>query len=109
MEFNIGDKVKLEGVIEANPQSQDYPLLFKSKGGSFSITRDGKMVYDRPICVELVKKAKVKIKKYRVLYEFDERLFVSQDYYKDLNDFKNAIKVDTPLQLLEATEKEFEE
>lgn len=111
MDFKVGDKVKIEGIIIDNDDNPVYPLTVGFKCGAvlFSITKNGRLYFDKEIYVDLIERPKTKVKKYRVLYEFNENLFVSQEYYKDLKDFNNVIKADMALQLLEATEKEFEE
>lgn len=112
--FKVGDKVKIEGILEDSGSYTaplqldcgDYIIIMNNKGQVRQVRAE---TYGDKVAIELVERVKTKVKKYRVLYERSEELFVSQGYYKDLKDFSNIIKADRALQLLEATEKEFEE
>jgi hypothetical protein len=62
-EFKVGDRVMIEGVLEKNPNQDDYPLLLKV-GDEFwkTLTIDGKLWHDdnRPI-LKLIERPKPKL------------------------------------------------
>lgn len=111
MEFKVGDRVKIEGILESNDSSMSYPLKLQLNNGSSMMifTSKGELFIDSGIVLNLIERPKVKVKKYKVLYEFEESLHISNCYYEDIRHFNNCNKYKKALQLLEATEKEFEE
>jgi hypothetical protein len=114
MEFKVGDIVKIEGVLERNPDiTSKYPLLLRVVGFDRTFTKDGKhTLSDSTPTLQLVNRPEQKIKKYRVLYQHTEHgcLSISNIYYENEKDFNKMNKLSLKfIHLILETEKEFEE
>lgn len=111
--FKVGDRVKIEGVLEESGSFNsplklncgDYSIIMNNKGQVRQVRCE---TYEDKVAIQLVERPKTKVKKYKVLYKFHNSLFVSDAYYKNITDFSTNDQIEA-LQLLEATEKEFEE
>lgn len=113
MEFKAGDRVKIEGVLVSSGNSTDYPFSLLTSNGKtlVNFTKFGQDTLSGITVLQLVERVKTKVKKYRVLYQerHSSILMVSNLYYTDSKDFLDGNHGTNVLQLLEATEKEFEE
>lgn len=114
MEFKVGDIVMVKGTIVenlSNLSNHAYPLKFKSIDGllTFSLTKEGEYQKETGVVIELIERPKKKVVKYKVLYNFNNSIEVTENYYKSKEDFVNNLTSLKFMQLLESTAKEFEE
>jgi len=96
--FQVGDRVKIEGVLLAT-NSKDYPLKMEIGAGEFlSFTNEGRRYYKDVLPIlQLVER--VKPKGCKVLYRDDltNEIMLSVSYYENEEDFNKFNKVNERL------------
>lgn len=110
--FNVGDRVKIEGILEANnTDGNTYKLALNINGTILSFTRDGKFNSENGPTLQMVEKFVPKEAYYNILYEnntsirYDLSLQVSLGKYKDQIHFENKNPSKKFMQLLESTKE----
>ena len=69
-QFQVGDRVKIEGVLEYNCSfNNEYPLAFWIGDRRLTFTLDGKYTQADKGTLQLVERPKPKVAEYKVLYE----------------------------------------
>ncbi len=113
MEFKAGDKVKIEGILEENDDSI-YSFKIKVNEILLTFTKTGKYTINSSPILELVERPKQKVKKYKVLFQYnDSRLAentfdISNQFYKNREEYELRT-VGKFIHLILESEQEFEE
>jgi len=113
LEFKVGDKVKIEGILTKNDNDGVYVLKLSQNGINLTFSNVGRYLEHGPVALELVERAKQKVKKYKVVYSPTgkaDNYIVSLDYYKDAAHFEKIQGTFLVFKtIIMDSEKEFEE
>lgn len=88
IKFKAGDRVKIEGILEAN-ESSVYPLKLKIGGSMFSFTLDGRInIGDTSQVLIMIKPATKKVKKWRwVIGDSDGPSIITISHYSNYEEY----------------------
>lgn len=107
MEFNVGDRVKIEGILIANPNEESaFPFILETKNSFLTFTKAGSLNYREGSDLEMVEKFVPKKAHYKVLYKKHGLEYITAFHYSSEKDFEeNASATCKFMQLLESTKE----